>query len=199
MSYVCFICRRLSVGFLPVTLLLISIMLNLFGRDFGEFFVRIIIMALYAGAIALGVLIPRYTKCDIRLVSIAVTAGTAILMTCIPTNIKSTLSMLPIFVAMALQWSAFPGALGYQASCIFVTNNFRQSVVGGVNYLCTRDKEYITQFLFYAGDICVFILGFIICYICISLAGLRSAAIILLVLILMIVLVFKEKKCTERI
>lgn len=176
------------------TMNMISIMVNLLGKNFGEFFVRVVIMVLYAGAISMGVIIPKYTKCDIRLVSIGVTAATSILLACIPTHITSTLSMLPVFVSMALQWSAFPGAMGYQAACIFVTNNFRQSVLGGVNYLCTKDKKYISQFLFYAGDICIFFLGFVVCYINIKLMGMRSVAIILLVLLFMISLILKEKK-----
>lgn len=176
------------------TMNMISIMLSLFGNDFGEFLVRIAIMILYAGAISLGVIIPRHTKLDVRLVSMSVTACTSLLLAFISTNIVSTLSMLPVFFAMALQWSSFPGAMGYQASCIFVTNNFRQLVTGGVNYLCTKDKKYISQFLFYAGDICVFFLGFASCYISINLAGVRSVAIILLVLLFMLMLILKEKK-----
>lgn len=176
------------------TMNMISIMLNLLGKDFSEFLVRFVIMVLYAGAISMGVIIPRYTRCDMRLISIGVTAVASILLACIPTDITSTLSMLPVFVAMALQWSAFPGAMGYQAACIFITNNFRQSVLGGVNYLCTKDKKYISQFLFYAGDICIFFLGFVACCISIKLAGVRSIAIILLVLLFMISLILKEKK-----
>ena len=175
------------------TMNIISIMLSLFGKDFGEFMVRLLIMLLYACAIALGIIIPRYTKLDVRLVSISVTSFAAVLLACIPTHITITLSMVPVFFSMALQWSAFPGAMGYQASCIFVTNNFRQSVTGGVNYLCTKDKKYISQFLFYAGDIAVYFIGFISCYLCIKLAGLRSVAFILLPLVFMSVMIYKEK------
>lgn len=181
------------------TMNMISITLSLFGKDFGEFIVRLVIMILYAGAISLGVIIPRYSKLDVRIVSIAVTACTAIIMTCIPVDIVSTLSMLPIFFAMALQWSSFYGAMGYQASCIFVTNNFRQMVVGGVSYLCTKDRKYITQFLFYAGDIFIFFTGFVICYISIKSMGVRSAAVVLPMLILMLVLIFKDRKAKSAV
>jgi len=178
------------------TMNIISMALNLLECDFGEFLVRFGIMVLYAGAIALGVLVPRYTRWDIRLLSIGVTALASLVMAFIPPRITSTLSLLPIFVAMALQWSAFPGAIGYQAACIFLTNNFRQTVLGGVNYLCTKEKQYISQFLFYAGDIFFFFLGFVVCYVGIKFAGFRSVAILLPVTVLMFGLILNEKKTT---
>lgn len=180
------------------TMNIISIGLNLFGKDFGEFLARLVIMALYAVAISLGVIIPRYTKFDIRLVSIAATSVTSIFLACIPTQTASTLSMTPVFFSMALEWSAFSGAMGYQASCIFVTNDFRQMVLGGVNYLCDKDKKHIYQFFFYAGTICNFFLGFVVSYISIKIWGVRSAAIVLLVLGFMIALIIKEKSLIKR-
>ena len=180
------------------TMNIISIGLNLFGKDFGEFLVRLFIMALYASAIAIGVLIPRYTKHDVRLISIFTTSATAIFLSCIPTQTASTLSMAPVFFSMALEWSAFEGAMGYQASCIFVTNDFRQMVLGGVNYLCDKDEKYRIQFLFYAGTICSFFSGFIVSCAGIKLWGVRSAAIILAVLIFMTALVIKEKSLNKR-
>lgn len=180
------------------TMNIISIGLNLFGKDFGEFLVRLVIMALYAVAIALGVIIPRYTKFDVRLVSIAVTSVTSIFLSCIPTHTASTLSMAPVFFAMALEWSAFGGAMGFVASCIFVTNDFRQMVLGGVNYLCEKDKKYRIQFLFFAGTICNFFLGFVVSCISLKLWGVRSAAIVLVVLLFMVALIIKEKSLNKR-
>ena len=87
--------------------------------------------------------------------------------------------------------------MGYQASCIFLTNNFRQSVTGGVNYLCTKDKQYKSQFLFYAGDILVYSFGFISCYLCIKLTGLRSVAFVWLPLIFISVLIYKDKNVSS--
>ncbi len=180
------------------TMNIISIGLNLFGKDFGEFLVRLVIMALYAVAIALGVVIPRYTKFDVRLLSIAVTSVASIFLSCIPAHTTSTLSMAPVFFAMALEWNAFPGAIGYQASCIFVTNDFRQMVLGAVHYLCDKDKKYIYQFLFYAGTICNFFLGFVVSCTSMKLWGARSAAIVLVVLVFMVALIFKERSLTKR-
>lgn len=180
------------------TMNIISIGLNLFGKDFGEFLVRLFIMALYAVAIALGVIIPRYTKFDVRLVSIAVTSLTSIFLSSIPADIVSTLSMAPVFFAMALEWSAFEGAMGYSASCIFVTNDFRQMVLGGVNYLCDKDKKHGVQFLFFAGTICNFFLGFVVSCTSLKLWGVRSAGVALPVLMFMTLLIFKEKTFNNR-
>ena len=90
--------------------------------------------------------------------------------------------------------NAFPGALGYQAACIFVTNNFRQALVNGINYLCSKDKKYISGFWFYLGDLCFFLSGFSVCYIGVKLAGLSFVASIVLVSVFMIVLIVRDRK-----
>ena len=176
------------------TMNILTMMLNLFGNNFGEFLIRFCIMVIYAGAISVCILVPRYTKLDIRIISAVVTAVSSVIMACIPADVTSVLSLLPIFVAMAMQWNAFPGALGHQAACIFVTNNFRQTLVNGINYMCTKDKKYISGFWFYLGDIFFFLSGFSICYIGVKIAGLRFIASIVLVSLFMIMLIIKEKK-----
>lgn len=176
------------------TMNILMMMLNLFGSNFGEFLIRFCIMAIYAGAISVCILVPRYTKFDIRLISVVVTAVSSIIMACIPADAKSVISLLPIFVAMAVQWNAFPGALGHQAACIFVTNNFRQALVNLINYLCSKDKKYISGFWFYFGDICSFLSGFSVCYIGVKFAGLRFVASVVFVSLFMIIVIEKEKK-----
>lgn len=176
------------------TMNILMMMLNLFGSNFSEFLIRFCIMVIYAGAISVCILVPRYTKYDIRLISSVVTAGSSVIMACIPADSKSVLSLLPIFIAMAMQWNAFPGALGHQAACIFVTNNFRQALVNGINYLCSREKKYISGFWFYAGDIIFFLSGFSVCYVGVKFAGFGFVASIVLVSVFMIILIAGDKR-----
>ena len=176
------------------TMNILTMMLNLFGSNLGEFLVRFCIMVIYAGAISVCILVPRYTKLDIRIISAVVTAVSSVIMACIPSNATSVLSLLPIFIAMAMQWNAFPGALGYQAACIFVTNNFRQAIVNGINYLCTKEKKYISGFWFYAGDICSFLSGFTVCYIGVKYVGFCFVSFLIFVALFMILLIIKERE-----
>ncbi len=176
------------------TMNILMMMLNLFGSNFSEFLIRFCIMVIYAGAISVCILVPRYTRFDIRLISVVVTAVSSVIMAIIPADKKSVLALLPIFVAMAMQWNAFPGALGHQAACIFVTNNFRQALVNGINYLCSKDKQYISGFWFYFGDICSFLSGFSVCYTGVKFVGLRFVASIVFVSLFMIILIVNEKK-----
>ena len=85
------------------TMNILTMMLNLFGNNLGEFLIRFCIMLIYAGAISVCILVPRYTKLDIRLISAVVTAVSSVIMAFIPADVTSVLSLLPIFVAMAIQ------------------------------------------------------------------------------------------------
>ena len=48
----------------------------------------------------------------------------------------------PIFFASAFQWGVYSGADGFNSATIFMTNNFKQSVLGWLQYGLTKDKEF---------------------------------------------------------
>lgn len=176
------------------TMNFITMLLNILGNSFEDILVRIAIVILYGLAIALTVLIPRYTKLDLKIVSVYINIIAAAIMACAPADYAGVPVLLPMFFAMAFQWGSYKGAMGYVSTCIFSTNNFRMTVEGGVNYLCTKDKKYIKQFAFYLGTLVMFFVGIILCYICVRTMGFRSIALVIVPAVFMHIMLMIEKK-----
>ena len=178
------------------TMNLITIIFAVLGRDLEEFLIRVTIMAAYAVGTASGVLIPRYTKIDLRLFSTGVTALCAAGLFFVPETYESELVLLPVFFAMAVQWNAFHGACGYESTGTFMTNNFRQMVLGGVRYLCDREKQALRQFWFYLGCLASYFAGCAAAFLLIRAYGFRMIIFVVLPAMLMHMLIICSKKRT---
>lgn len=138
---------------------LINLVLDLLGHDLIQVLFRIGSMLLYAGAIALTVLLPKYTRLNLKPVSIALDCVAVVLLGFLPADMDSVVALYPVFFAMAFQWNAFPGALGYASSCIFSTNNLRQTTMALTEYFCTRQREPARKALFFGGSLLFYHLG----------------------------------------
>ena len=68
----------------------------------------------------------------------------------------------PIFFASAFQWGVYSGADGFNSATIFMTNNFKQSVLGWLQYGLTKDKEFKRKAILYTYTVISFFLGVVL-------------------------------------
>lgn len=176
------------------TMNLITILFAVLGNNLPEFFIRMAIMAAYAAGTAVGVLVPRYTKIDLRLFGTGVSAACAAILALVPSTVQSELVLLPVFFAMPVQWSAFHGACGYEATGVFMTNNFRQMVIGGVRYLCDRERQDLRHFWFYFGCLASYFGGCAAGFLLIRNLGFRAIVFVVVPSMLMHFLVIRMKR-----
>lgn len=181
------------------TVNLITSIIALLGRNPQEFVTRVVIAMFYALGVVIGVLIPRYTKLDVKKVSLWITAISTIVLGLIPQSYVGEYVLIPIFLSMSLQWNAFPGACGYLATSIFLTNNFRQTVIGATNYICTREREHLKNFLFHFGVVICYFLGCGVSYVCVSLCGFHSITFVLIPLIAIYIILGQEAKAEKNL
>ena len=179
------------------TMNLITILFAVLGNNLSDFFVRMAIMAAYAIGTAAGVLVPRYTKIDLRLFSTGVSAACAAILCFVPQSVQSELVLLPVFFAMPVQWSAFHGACGFEATGVFMTNNFRQMVIGGVQYLCDRKQQDLRHFWFYFGCLASYFAGCGLAFALIRVYGFHTIVFVVIPAMVMHALVIKMKRGTS--
>lgn len=65
----------------------------------------------------------------------------------------------PIFFCSAFQWGVYSGADGFNSATVFITNNFKQSVLGWTQYALTKDKEFKRKAVLYSNTVLMFFLG----------------------------------------
>ncbi len=156
---------------------LISLAISILGRNPFQAVLHIGSLLLYMLGLSLTVLIPRYTKWNLRLCSMAIDALCLTALAFIPSSVDDFVALYPIFFAMAFQWNTFKGADGYIASSIFSTNNLRQFTTSLTEYFCDRDRNHLHKTSFYGGTLLFFHIGVAISYFaCKSLGTMASLA-----------------------
>ncbi len=143
---------------------LISLAISIVGRNPLQTVLHIGSLLLYMLGLSLTVLIPRYTKWNLRLCSIAIDALCLVILAILPSTLEDFIALYPIFFAMAFQWNTFKGADGYISSSIFSTNNLRQFTTSLTEYLCDRDRNHLHKTSFYGGTLLFFHAGVAISY-----------------------------------
>ena len=176
------------------TMNLLNLFMSIFGANIPEFLFRLAVALFYGFGVAIGVLIPKYTRIDVRHVSITVTAISAIILAFMPEQYSGEYISIPIFFAMALQWGAFPGAKGRASACVFLTNNVRQMIIGLTNYFCTKEKSHIEYSHFYMFTILSYMAGCGVSYYLTELFGAKSIAFVIIPVIAMFFIICKDKK-----
>ena len=105
---------------------LIYLTLNIIGRDAWQVMIRIGAMLLYMLATMCTVLIPKYTKWNLRVISVLVDMIAVGILALLPEEMDNIVALYPVFFAMAFQWNTFANLCEYVSSTIFSTNNVRQ-------------------------------------------------------------------------
>lgn len=154
---------------------MISIVFNLLGKDFFSVMIRIFAVFIYASAIALAVVIPRYSRINMKLLSIICTICAVFFLGFLPSEMNNLVALYPVFFVTAFQWSVFKGAQGYISSPIFSTNNFKQMISSFTEYGFTKDQIHLNKAKFYGFTLLSFHVGVAISYLSYLILAVQSS------------------------
>jgi uncharacterized membrane protein YoaK (UPF0700 family) len=143
---------------------LIHLTLDILGRDTRQILLRLIAMGLYLCGTMFTVLIPMYTKWNIKFVSVLVDFLAVCILAVLPEHMNSVIALYPVFFAMAFQWNVFADICGYVSSTIFSTNNTRQMTISFTKYLFGGTSEDAKRGRFYAGVLLFYHVGVALSY-----------------------------------
>lgn len=157
---------------------LIELIFSLLGRNPAELLIHLGALILYAGAVALSVILARKTRADIRFFSIFLEAAAVLISALIPVTVPSVIALYPVFFVTAFQWCAFKGANGFDSSTIFSTNNVKQTVLGLTEACLAKDQETRSyqrrKALFFGSTLLFFHIGAAAEYLALQVFSLRA-------------------------
>lgn len=160
--------------------------------------IRIAAVLLYvAGCASTIVLSKKYHK-KLYPYSLAVTGLAIIILGFLPEHMNAVVGLYPIFFAMAFQWNSFPGAYGYNASCIFSTNNCRQIANALTEYSITHEKKLLKKAWFFSGTVLCFHLGVAFSWLTHYFIGIRSVWLCVIPLAVSAVLIYWEAQLDKQ-
>lgn len=162
---------------------LIHLALDILGRDVKQIIIRIIAVCLYICGTSVTVLIPKYTRWNLRVCSVLVDMAAVSILFFIPKNVNHVLALYPIFFAMAFQWNVFADICGYISSTIFSTNNVRQMSISFTKYFCDGKKEDAKRGRFYAGVLLFYHIGVAVSFLAWKWIGIKGVYICMFPLI----------------
>lgn len=143
---------------------MIDIVCTLLGKNYFDFFLRILAFVLYITAIAICVCLGKRTNVNTRKYAITVEIIIMIALVFMPKSINPLVGLLPIFFMMSTQWSVFHGVGKYNSATIFSTNNLKQCVIGFTEYLLDKNPEQLEKGKFYGNSLIWFHVGVAISY-----------------------------------
>ena len=156
---------------------LIYLAMSIIGRDAKQVIIRIGAMLLYMLATMLTVLIPKYTKWNLRAVSVLIDMLAVCILSFLPQEMDNIIALYPIFFAMAFQWNTFANLCEYVSSTIFSTNNVRQMSISFTKYICDRKEEDAKRGRFFAGVLLFYHIGVAISYFAWKAFGLKGVCV----------------------
>lgn len=177
---------------------LIHIVMSILGGNFLEFCIRIGGMLIYMAGIVLVVIWPKITKINVHFLAVAVDAAVLLILGFLPKEMDIMLSLYPIFFAVAVQWSAFPGVYGYNCSTIFSTNNLKQFTMAATEYIFTHEKKHSHKAKFYGGVLLFYHLGVAFSYLACVECGVRASWIGILPVLIATGMVIVEERLSEK-
>lgn len=104
-------------------------------------------------------MLTNYTNLHMRKLAIWVDAAGLGLTALLPDWFSPIAGVYPIFFCSAFQWGVYSGADGFNSATVFITNNFKQSVLGWTQYALTKDKEFKRKAVLYSNTVLMFFLG----------------------------------------
>ncbi len=143
---------------------MIQIFFCIFGKNYIDFFLRILGFILYVSAILLYVFLSKKTTCNMQKYSITIDFLGMVLLCFIPSDINPVAGILPIFFMMATQWSVFHGVGEYTSSTTFSTNNLRQMTLAVGEYLMNKEEKYLNRAKFFGNSLLWYHIGVLISF-----------------------------------
>ena len=123
---------------------------NVRFMEWAEFGLRILAMVIFACGVIASYMLTNYTKIHMRKLAIWVDAAGLALTALLPESLPAIAGVYPIFFCSAFQWGVYSGADGFNSATVFITNNFKQSVLGWTQYALTKDKEFKRKAVLYS-------------------------------------------------
>lgn len=114
---------------------------ELVSMEWFNVLLRLAALVLFGLGVASAYLLTNFTKINMRKLALWVDAAALALASMLPLE-PALVGIYPIFFASAFQWGVYSGADGFNSATIFMTNNFKQSVLGWLQYGLTKDKEF---------------------------------------------------------
>ncbi len=131
---------------------------ELFSMEWDKVLLRLIAMILFGAGVASAYMLAHYTKINMRKLAIWIDVLALALASVLPLK-PAIVGIYPIFFASAFQWGVYSGADGFNSATIFMTNNFKQSVLGWLQYGLTKDKEFKKKAILYTFTVICFFFG----------------------------------------
>lgn len=157
---------------------MIRLVMSCLGGDLRQTFLCFVAAIIYGLAIVCSKLCTDRIKRHTHLVSVLINFVTTLWLCFAPEGLNYVLILYPMFFACAFQWNSFPGAKGFASSSIFSTNNYRQAILGLVDYLSDREnKSALEKSRFYFGTLLWFHVGAAAAFLSVKYLGQKGAAI----------------------
>ena len=131
---------------------------ELVSMEWFDVLLRLAALVLFGVGVASAYLLTNFTKINMRKLALWVDAAALALASMLPLE-PALVGIYPIFFASAFQWGVYSGADGFNSATIFMTNNFKQSVLGWLQYGLTKDKEFKRKAILYTYTVISFFLG----------------------------------------
>lgn len=171
---------------------MIYIVTSLFGQNLFDVLIRVVGVLLYVAGSASTIILSKKYHQKLYPYSLVITAVAVIILGFLPEHMNAIIGLYPIFFAMAFQWNSFPGAYGYNASCIFSTNNCRQIANALTEYSITHEKKLLKKAWFFGGTVLCFHFGVAFSWLTHSFLGIRSVWLCAIPLAISTVLIYWE-------
>ena len=177
------------------TLNMIEIILDIVNCHSETLLFNILGLLLYIVPIFLVTILNKFTKINMKILSLAVDTLCIFTMWLFPIekNILATIYLYPTFFAMSFQFCSFNGAYGFSCSTIFSTNNLRQFVSSAIE-LCSGDKSFALKTKFFGITLLTFHLGVAICAVLFIFFKNAAFLFALIPIVVALVLAILEKK-----
>ena len=138
---------------------LIELVFDFVSQDLFGFFVRILVLLVYAVSLVAAYLIstrfPGYKK----YICLIVESVCGLLAGLIPAEVNPLLALCPIFTLSAFQWQIFTESKHYNSSTLFSTNNLKQMLLSWTNYTMHGDSEQKRKAFFFMRTLLTFHIG----------------------------------------
>lgn len=154
---------------------MIHMALNLAGGSLGGILIRMLAFALYIAGMLAAAVYPRHIKFSQHISSIAIDGVAVLILGFLPADMDNLTALFPLFFAMAFQWCSFKGVGGYVSATIFSTNNLRQFLTAGADFLYDRDEKQKAKLKLYGFTLLAFHTGVAAGFPAYRLLGIQSA------------------------
>ena len=124
---------------------------NVRFMEWEELGLRLLAMVIFACGVIASYMLTNYTNLHMRKLAIWVDAAGLGLTALLPDWFSPIAGVYPIFFCSAFQWGVYSGADGFNSATVFITNNFKQSVLGWTQYALTKDKEFKRKAVLYGN------------------------------------------------